>query len=152
MPNSFFTSDTHFWHTNIVEHSHRPFSSIEEMNEKLIENWNSVVTKKDNVYHLGDFSYGNKTKGLELTERLNGHIHLIRGNHDKVAWQIRHKFIWFKDVHEITVENQSIWLSHYAHRTWNKMHYGVWHCFGHSHGSLQDDPLFIEYGCRSRLS
>lgn len=54
--NIFFTSDTHFGHNNIIKLSNRPFSSVEEMNEGLIERWNDVVGAEDIVYHLGDFS------------------------------------------------------------------------------------------------
>lgn len=84
------TSDTHFYHTNVLQYCNRPFSTIEEMNEELIKNWNSVVGKDDEVYHLGDFSFGNREKWESIlaaknedgTWLLNGRIHLILGNHD----------------------------------------------------------------------
>lgn len=135
-----FISDTHFGHSSILKHSSRPFVSIEEHDECLIENWNRWIGSKDNVYFLGDFCWLNKDDTLKIRKRLNGNIHFIRGNHDRSAHQIRHTFIWFKDVHMIKVYDQQIWLSHYAHRVWNKIHYGTWHCFGHSHNSLSDDP------------
>ena len=52
----YFTSDHHFWHTNIIQYCNRPFVSIEEMNEVLIQNWNDLVLPEDEVYYLGDFS------------------------------------------------------------------------------------------------
>jgi calcineurin-like phosphoesterase family protein len=52
----FFTSDTHFNHKNIIKLCNRPFTSIEEMNEKIIENWNNIVKPEDIVWHLGDFA------------------------------------------------------------------------------------------------
>lgn len=81
---TFWTSDTHFWHGNILKYCNRPFGSIEEMNEGLVANWNSVVGPDDHVYHLGDFCFGNVEKWNWCLEpgRLNGHIHLILGNHD----------------------------------------------------------------------
>lgn len=55
--NIFFTSDTHFWHENIIKFCNRPFSSVEEMNDTIIENWNKVVGENDIVFHLGDFVF-----------------------------------------------------------------------------------------------
>ena len=89
----------------------------------------------------GDFAYGNKDYARFIRDRLNGNIYFIKGNHDKAVYQIQHSFIWFKDVHEVTVNfDQKVWLSHYAHRTWPKSHHGVWHLYGHSHGSLPESP------------
>jgi calcineurin-like phosphoesterase family protein len=77
----FWTSDQHYYHRNIISYTNRPFSSVEEMNEELIRLHNSVVSPKDTVYHLGDFSL-NKTAPKEILHRLNGEHHLIMGNHD----------------------------------------------------------------------
>ena len=52
----FFTSDTHFNHKAIISYCSRPFESVEEMNDRLIDNWNQVVKPNDTVYHLGDFA------------------------------------------------------------------------------------------------
>lgn len=78
----FVTSDTHFNHKNIIEFCERPFSDVQEMNEKMIENWNKVVCKDDLVFHLGDFQMGDRKLIPETLKRLNGIIFLIRGNHD----------------------------------------------------------------------
>lgn len=76
-----FTSDPHFYHKNVIEYCGRPFSSVEEMNEKLIQYWNDTVSPDDVVYCLGDFSLA--IRPVELyTPRLNGHKILIAGNHD----------------------------------------------------------------------
>ena len=92
-------SDTHFNHTNIIRYCNRPYPGVWEMNEALIENWNSVVKEQDKVYHLGDvyFSKHWKSKtGAEhdipkdqrtieadgLLSRLNGKKRLLLGNHD----------------------------------------------------------------------
>ena len=53
----FFTSDLHLGHENCIRLCNRPFSSIEEMDETLIENWNRKITGKDTVYILGDLIY-----------------------------------------------------------------------------------------------
>lgn len=77
----YFIADTHFSHENIIKYCDRPFKTLEEMNETLINNWNSIVDKDDIVYHLGDFTidYDNLDK---LINRLNGKIYLISGNHE----------------------------------------------------------------------
>lgn len=76
MANVFFIGDTHFGHVLIA--SIRGFSSIEEHDETLIENWNKVVRQKDVIYHLGDVCFGKP----ELLSRLKGYKKLILGNHD----------------------------------------------------------------------
>lgn len=78
----FVISDTHFNHKNIIEYENRPFKTVEEMNEAMIENWNRVVDKHDKVYILGDFVFGNKEYIEGLIKRLNGYKILIMGNHD----------------------------------------------------------------------
>lgn len=80
---NYVISDTHFGHTNIIGYTNRPFDSVEEMNEALIQKWNNVVNKDDKVYHLGDFSFhGSQEQIKTLVSRLNGFIILVKGNHD----------------------------------------------------------------------
>lgn len=76
------TSDTHFNHANIIKYCNRPFSSVEEMNETIIANWNKVVSEDDAVYHLGDFALGDKSLVPDFLERLNGYKEFLMGNHD----------------------------------------------------------------------
>lgn len=78
----FFTSDTHFCHSKIIEFANRPFTSVQEMNEVLVWNWNEVVPKDGIVFHLGDLCFGTSEQWLQILSRLNGNIHLILGNHD----------------------------------------------------------------------
>jgi len=79
----FFTSDQHFGHTNIISYCPiRKFSSVEEMNEGLVANFNSVVSNEDVTYHVGDFSLS-LTNMQAYLPRLHGKHHLICGNHDK---------------------------------------------------------------------
>lgn len=85
MPDIFFIGDTHFGHKNIIkfEPELRPGSTIEEHDELLIQRWNSVVKQEDNVWHLGDFSICGSGRMHMVAKRLNGHKHLVLGNHDK---------------------------------------------------------------------
>ena len=82
MKMNFYISDTHFFHHKIISLCNRPFADDDEMTLKLIENWNSVVSPYDTVYHLGDFSWGTYEMNLSVFSRLNGTKHLIIGNHD----------------------------------------------------------------------
>ena len=87
--NTFFTADTHLGHRNIITYCNRPFQTVEEMNAKLISNWNERVKKEDVVYHLGDFCFKKSSEAPEgnpfdyYRNQLNGEIILIQGNHDR---------------------------------------------------------------------
>jgi calcineurin-like phosphoesterase family protein len=78
----FFTSDTHFGHSKVIEYEDRPFADADEMDRLLIQNWNQKVQPGDLVYHLGDVSFHKKEKTRELLKKLNGIKICIRGNHD----------------------------------------------------------------------
>ena len=142
-----FTSDTHFGHARIIELCNRPFNTVEEMDSVLIRNWNAVVGQHDQVYHLGDFSLGSNLASY-YRNRLNGTIHLIKGNHEKKALKEPHLWASISNLSEISVDGQSVILCHYAMKVWNHSHYGSWHIFGHSHGNLPDDPnaLSVDVG------
>lgn len=79
----FISSDTHWFHKNIIRYTGRPFDSVQEMNETMIKRWNSKVKPDDLVIHLGDFALTDLNKLRWLKEQLNGQIFLILGNHDK---------------------------------------------------------------------
>jgi calcineurin-like phosphoesterase family protein len=150
--NNFFISDTHFFHKNILKYSNRPFANVEEMNEKMIENWNKMVTSKDTVYHLGDVSFGPYQETKTLLRRLNGNIHIVWGNHDKtlqtnVADLIKSQIIRSAQHYlEISIDRQMIVLFHFGQRVWNKSHYSSIHLYGHSHGSLPPHGKSVDVG------
>ena len=77
-----FIGDTHFFHKNIIQYCNRPFSSVEEMNEIIIQNWNKVVGREDRVFMMGDFALCGKDKIIEIGNRLKGRKTLIKANHD----------------------------------------------------------------------
>ncbi len=139
---TWFTSDTHYGHTNIIKYAKRPFNSVEEMDEDMINRWNSVVKAGDSVYHLGDFALCKPERALWIAHRLRGQKFLIFGNHDTDLRQdVRFlgAWVWAKDLTEIKVSKQRITLCHYAMRTWASSHHETWQLYGHSHGSLTDD-------------
>lgn len=78
----FLISDLHIGHRNILKYCQRPFSSVEEMNNALINNWNSIITNNDRVFMLGDFCLTGKDKIIEVGRALNGRKTLIMGNHE----------------------------------------------------------------------
>jgi calcineurin-like phosphoesterase family protein len=146
MKNTWFIADTHFSHTNIIRYSKRPFASVEEHDETLVENWNRHVQPGDDVFFLGDLMLSRRKEHAQaFRTRLAGNIHFIEGNHDDAAHQIRASFVWYREVMMITVNGRKIWLSHYAHRVWNKSHHGAWHLYGHSHHSLVDDRTSLSF-------
>lgn len=80
MTNIFFTSDHHFGHFNIIKYTGRPYTSLSQMNDELIQRWNSKISKNDIVFHLGDVFFKD---GINVLKQLNGNIILISGNHDR---------------------------------------------------------------------
>jgi calcineurin-like phosphoesterase family protein len=131
--NTYFTSDTHLQHANIIKYCNRPFKNVDEMDETIITNWNSIVKHDDLVYHLGDIGFGDIKNVLR---RLNGKIVLIRGSHDKSALAVPERFESTSSLLEIKIDRQYITLCHYAMRSWPRSFHGSWHLFGHSHGRL----------------
>lgn len=151
-PNIFFTADHHFGHENIIKFSERPFESLDQMNEELIKRWNEKVEPGDTVYHLGDMSLGKPDFTKEILDRLHGNIHLIKGNHEGAALTYPKRFASIRDYHELRIDEsdqsngkQKIILFHYAMRTWNGSHRGVWQLYGHSHGTLPDDEMALSF-------
>lgn len=80
-----FISDLHLFHRPEFCWGPRGFSSVEEMNEAIVSNWNSVVADDDEVYVLGDCILNDNEGGIELLKQLKGHIYIIAGNHDTDA-------------------------------------------------------------------
>ena len=78
----FYTADLHLGYFPILHDTARPFTGVPEMDEALISNWNARVGADDSVYIAGDFSYNGGEAPTQYLSRLNGHLHLIRGNHD----------------------------------------------------------------------
>ena len=151
----FFTADHHWGHAKIIEYSNRPYKDVHEMNEDLIQRWNSVVGKNDTVYHLGDIAFMHRDspqRTRDILNRLNGDIYYVLGNHDKQINLISGRFEWIKEKPEIAIYDedahggkQFITLCHYAFRVWHCSHHGAWMLYGHSHGSLEEDPKSLSF-------
>ena len=119
-----FTADQHFDHKNIIQLCKRPFNSIEEMNETLVQNWNNVVANDDTVYVLGDFAW---KYPFTRVEQLNGKKIFIIGGHDKG--------LKGEKLLEMKIGEQWFILCHYPLYSWNKEYYGSIHLHGHNHNN-----------------
>ena len=144
MTNYWFISDTHFNHKAILGfkdnggHQQRPFATVEEMNEVMIENWNKVVKPQDKIYHLGDVCMGAKTEIDGILSRLNGKKRLIFGNHD--CGKEKHLAPYFEKIHgvrHLNIKGFKCVLSHVP------IHESCLERFGvNVHGHIHSNELF----------
>lgn len=170
MKNIYFTSDTHYGHSNIVKGTTkwegtvdrcRDFDTLEEHNETLIKSINSLVKHDDVLYHLGDWSFGGHENIKKFRDRLEcREIHLVFGNHDQHIEPINSPYreLFTSCSHKLELNlkidcmktnkfgKQLIFLSHYSHQVWNKSHHGAIHLFGHSHGTLKGIGKSMDVG------
>ena len=158
------TSDEHFGHNNILtgwggKQTPRPFESMDDMVEGIINNHNEVVRDNDEVFHLGDMfwrSFG-ISRAISVIHRLHGHHFYVRGNHEELldekdGFVQRH----FESVSErlfLTdkLNKHGIVLDHYSGRVWKGSHKESWQLYGHSHGHLNhrvdsNDLLSMDVG------
>lgn len=149
-----FISDTHFFHANILKfvndkgHRIRPFNSLEEMHEIMIERWNGLVKPNDYVYHLGDVTFQYHRPFQELMHRLNGDKRLIVGNHDKLKQEglLKHfskVMLWhgFKEE-DFTVSHMPLRLE--------SLRDGYYNVHGHIHDAHMEDPRYINVSVEVR--
>ena len=105
----YFTSDQHYWHNNVIRYCARPYASVEEMNEDMVNKYNEIVKPEDTVYCLGDFSLA--FRAVEIYSfRLNGTRYLVPGNHD-----FNHSY----NKKSRNVENHEKWDQKYRDYGWN---------------------------------
>lgn len=136
------TSDTHFFHTRVIEFSRPQYSCVEEMNEDIIRKWNDTVQFEDTVYHLGDFAFGSDLEKIErLIQRLNGKIKLILGNHDtQPKIELYRKY--FKIMVSSKISDDGVIMTHYpVHEI--ELNYGnKINIHGHTHLNTIKDPRY----------
>ena len=142
---TFLISDTHFGHNNILSFKRndgtplRFFASIEDHDETLISNWNSVVKKEDKVYHLGDISMCGWSKTENILNRLNGTKVLIKGNHDE--YKLSQYARVFKDVRAYHRLDKFI-LSHIPIHPSSLSRWEA-NIHGHLHDNVYEDPRYF---------
>lgn len=161
MSNIWLTSDLHFNHSNVCKFTNRgEYTTTEEHTQWLIDLWNKQVGRSDTVYHLGDFCFKNKVEAIsDIIAQLNGNIVFILGNHDdekilrkatvqvgSLGKDISSNEYEIHQYKEIKVNGNKWCLFHYAISSWNKMHYGSYCLFGHSHGSFKGQGKILDVG------
>ena len=148
MPSTWFTSDLHLDHANIIRYCGRPFQDVDEMNVRLIRYWNDRVAPSDTVYFLGDFAFTTRARMAILRNALHGHIVVIRGNHDRGPNALRE--CGFNEVYNslyIEVDGLGLYLRHIPDLTleWMKGRY-VLHLCGHVHEKWKYHGPIINVG------
>lgn len=110
-----YIADQHFGHNNIIRFDSRNFDNVQQMEESLISNWNSVVANNDTTYILGDFCWDKEDEWKRILNLLNGNKVLIRGNHDlkNMSNELKKMFQDIKDYKEITDNSKHVIMSHY---------------------------------------
>lgn len=111
-----FTSDLHFGHAGVIRYCGRPFTTLEEMHEALIKNWNECVREGDTVYVLGDLALCPFRDFEPIAKRLKGRKILIRGNHDAYS-EGQYARAGFTVYHELKMKlaGSIVRLSHYPY-------------------------------------
>ena len=144
MTNIFIVSDCHFGHSNICKFLRedgtklRPWDNSDEMDEVLVQNWNSVVKPNDTVYNLGDVVMNRRC--LPILNRLNGSVRLILGNHDIFDHTDYVKY--FKRLHG-SMKIDNLLLSHIPLHPDSVPHWAMANVHGHIHAQDINDPRYF---------
>lgn len=162
MSKIWFTSDTHFCHDRGFLYEPRGFTSVEDMNEAIVQRWNSVVAPEDTVYHLGDGMLNDTERGMEFLKQLNGKIIMIRGNHDtnprvKAYADAPNVIESGKYADVVTYKKIRFYISHYPTMTSNlekgaSLREHTINLYGHTHqmdNFYQDIPFMYHVGMDS---
>lgn len=146
-------SDLHFGHAKEFVVDYRGFSSIEEHDDTLVKNWNSLVDDEDDVYLLGDVAVGNAETGYSHLAELKGKIHIVRGNHDTDEKCKRYlemdNVVELADAKYLRYGSITLFLCHFptlvSHDKLKRMKNAVINLYGHTH---QKDSRFymLNYG------
>ena len=121
----------------MLRFDNRPFPDTAQMDDTLIQNWNERVTSEDTVYVLGDAFWKNEENSIRIMERLQGHKHLIQGNHDRVKGKLLPYWESIEQYAEVNDENRLVILSHYPILFYKNQHYGAVMLYGHVHNTSE---------------
>lgn len=142
-----FTSDTHYHHKNIIKYCNRPFETVEQMNDVLIEEYNKVVGPDDIVYHLGDFSFCPSSEVENILSQLNGRKTLIHGNHDDR--RVTGASGWYETCSSLLIDlgGVSIRLHHYPKG--RDKYTETFYLHGHTHNTIPPTSSSLDVGVDS---
>ena len=146
MTRTWFTSDTHFGHANIIRYCQLPLQDGRERDWAMVANWNAVLQPDDVVWHLGDFAFRNARAPMDYLRRLHGTKHLVWGNHDGEECRQAPGWTSSQPYAELSLDGERLVLCHYAFRTWNRAGRGSLHLFGHSHGRMPGNAQSCDVG------
>lgn len=174
MQKVFFTSDTHFFHKNILKHcplrkelcNALDENDISSWDDWMVDRWNKVIGKHDIVYIIGDFAFGSAELAKKILGKLNGKKFLILGNHDGSSDKLdnyfkqitQQKMVVFKKEHyDFLEEDIQVFMCHYPLITWPSKHYGAIQLHGHCHGRMDDynealSDLRVDVGIDSTIA
>lgn len=149
---TWYTSDLHFFHKNVVQHTDRAVATTQENHDEwLVELWNKQVKPNATVVHAGDFSFDSKMLTMEaLLSRLQGRIVLLEGNHDQIKVFERLKALdKIQNCHQhlhTKIFGNKVHIYHFPIACWNQQHRGAWHLHGHSHGTFKASGKILDVG------
>ena len=117
---------------------HRPFENLEQMHQKIKQNWNAVVSEQDDVYIIGDVCLGFNGEIAEYLRKLHGKKHLVIGNHDRKYLANQNFRALFESIDNyllIDDEERKVVLFHYPILEWDGYFKGYYHIYGHIHNN-----------------
>jgi len=156
----YFSSDLHLGHDRLFIYGERGFATIQEMNEAIIRNFNSIVDDDDDLYLLGDCVLGDLETGLAMLKQLRGRVHIILGNHDTdkrvAAYEQMENVVEVVLAKKIKYRKYHFYLSHYPTMTGNleaeSLHQVAINLYGHTHQKTNfynDIPFMYHVGVDS---
>lgn len=153
---TFFISDLHLGHKRIIEFTDsngnriRPFDSINEHDEFIVDSWNSVVNNEDVVWVLGDIVLGDRKKDMSIIAKMKGRKKLVLGNHDKC--QAAHYLGYFEELYGMVAWKRKTVLTHAPLHT-NQLDRWKLNIHGHMHHNLvldkdgKPDKRYLNVAC-----
>ncbi len=136
----FYISDLHLGDEVIFKLCKRPFSSLEEMENFIIKQWNKKVSGDDDVYILGDLANGSSSKIKEFFSKVKGRKHLIVGNHDEkymTEYSLTHSFVDIDRLRYVDDQGRKVCVCHYPLLDWFSGNETIYHVYGHIHNKTK---------------